>query len=37
MISDFQFDTISQSLGSVTIEKTLHINDLLVKAEEKTI
>jgi polysaccharide deacetylase family protein (PEP-CTERM system associated) len=29
MINDFQFGTISQSLGSVTIDKTLHIKDLL--------
>jgi polysaccharide deacetylase family protein (PEP-CTERM system associated) len=29
MINDFQFGTISQSLGSVAIDKTLHINDLL--------
>lgn len=35
MINDFQFGTISASLGSATINKTLHVSDLQVKAEEK--
>jgi polysaccharide deacetylase family protein (PEP-CTERM system associated) len=35
MIKDFQFGTMSASLGSAAINKTLHINDLQVKAEEK--
>lgn len=35
MIGDFQFGTISQSLGSVDINKTLSIKDLAQKADEK--
>lgn len=35
MIKDFQFGTISQSLGSVTINRSLNMNDLIRKPEEK--
>jgi polysaccharide deacetylase family protein (PEP-CTERM system associated) len=34
MISDFQFGTISQSLGSVTINKRLNINELAAKSHK---
>lgn len=35
MISDFEFGTISQSLGSVVIHKNLKISDLAASADEK--